>query len=86
MSLRRCSSSGHRGSSLCGSFNEAHILAITQATCDYRRSLATDGPLHVGKDTQTLSGPGTYTYASIDRSCRSASGLHSATKRASSAI
>jgi phosphoglucomutase len=49
--------SGHRGSSLRGSFNEAHILAITQAICDYRRSRGTDGPLHMGKDTHGLSGP-----------------------------
>ena len=49
--------SGHRGSSLNGTFNEAHILAITQAICDYRRSQGTDGPLYMGKDTHALSGP-----------------------------
>jgi phosphoglucomutase len=49
--------SGHRGSSLRGSFNEAHILAITQAICDYRREQGTDGPLYMGKDTHALSGP-----------------------------
>ena len=49
--------SGHRGSSLRGSFTEAHILAITQAICDYRRSQGTDGPLFMGKDTHALSGP-----------------------------
>ena len=49
--------SGHRGSSLRGSFNEAHILAITQAICDYRRSQGTDGPLFLGKDTHALSEP-----------------------------
>jgi phosphoglucomutase len=49
--------SGHRGSSLRGSFTEAHILAITQAICEYRRGQGTDGPLHVGKDTHALSGP-----------------------------
>jgi phosphoglucomutase len=49
--------SGHRGSSLRGSFNEAHILAVTQAICDYRRSRGTDGPLYMGKDTHGLSGP-----------------------------
>src|SRR4029434_10200519 len=43
--------SGHRGSALHGSFTEAHILAITQAICDYRRSQGTDGPLYMGKDT-----------------------------------
>ena len=49
--------SGHRGSALHGSFNEAHILAITQAICDYRRSQGTDGPLYMGKDTHALSNP-----------------------------
>src|SRR5690349_3137884 len=48
--------SGHRGSPLHGSFTEAHILAITQAICDYRRAHATDGPLYMGKDTHALSG------------------------------
>ena len=49
--------SGHRGSSLCGSFSEAHILAITQAICDYRRRQGIDGPLYMGKDTHALSRP-----------------------------
>jgi phosphoglucomutase len=49
--------SGHRGSPLHGTFTEAHILAITQAICDYRRSQGTDGPLYMGKDTHALSGP-----------------------------
>jgi phosphoglucomutase len=49
--------SGHRGSSLHGTFNEAHVLAITQAICDYRRTQGTDGPLYMGKDTHALSGP-----------------------------
>jgi len=49
--------SGHRGSSLRGSFNEAHIVAITQAICDYRGGQGTDGPLYMGKDTHALSGP-----------------------------
>ena len=49
--------SGHRGSPLRGSFTEAHILAITQAICDYRCSQAIDGPLYMGKDTHALSGP-----------------------------
>ena len=40
--------SGHRGSSLRGTFTEAHILAITQAICDYRRARGTDGPLYLG--------------------------------------
>src|SRR5205809_1630550 len=47
--------SGHRGSPLHGSFTEAHILAITQAICDYRRSQGIDGPLYMGKDTHALS-------------------------------
>jgi len=49
--------SGHRGSSLRGSFNEAHILAITQAICEHRRGAGIDGPLYMGKDTHALSGP-----------------------------
>ena len=49
--------SGHRGSSLLGTFNEAHVLAITQAICDYRRSHHIAGPLFMGKDTHALSGP-----------------------------
>jgi phosphoglucomutase len=49
--------SGHRGSPLRGSFTEAHILAIAQAICDYRRSQSTDGPLYLGKDTHAVSGP-----------------------------
>ena len=49
--------SGHRGSPLHGTFTEAHILAITQAICDYRRAQGTDGPLHMGKDTHALSAP-----------------------------
>ena len=49
--------SGHRGSPLSGSFTEAHILAITQAICDYRRAQGIDGPLHMGKDTHGVSGP-----------------------------
>jgi phosphoglucomutase len=49
--------SGHRGSSLHGAFNEAHILAITQAICDYRREQGIDGPLYMGKDTHALSAP-----------------------------
>lgn len=49
--------SGHRGSPLRGTFTEAHILAITQAICDYRRSHGYDGPLYMGKDTHALSSP-----------------------------
>jgi len=47
--------SGHRGSSLDFSFNETHILAITQAICDYRSSKKIDGPLFLGKDSHALS-------------------------------
>src|SRR4029450_832326 len=46
----------HRGSPLNGSFTEAHILAITQAICDYRRSRRYDGPLYMGKDTHAVAG------------------------------
>jgi phosphoglucomutase len=49
--------SGHRGSPFHATFTEAHILAITQAICDYRRSHRVDGPLYMGKDTHALSGP-----------------------------
>jgi phosphoglucomutase len=49
--------SGHRGSSLRGSFNETHVLAITQAICDYRTSQGISGPLYIGKDTHALSEP-----------------------------
>jgi phosphoglucomutase len=49
--------SGHLGSSLRGTFTEIHILAITQAICDYRRGQGIDGPVCVGKDTHALSGP-----------------------------
>src|SRR6266850_5103825 len=49
--------SGHRGSPLHCTFTEAHILAITQAICDYRRNQGTDGPLYMGKDTHAISGP-----------------------------
>ena len=49
--------SGHRGSSFDGSFNEDHILAISQAVCEYRRKEGIDGPLFVGIDTHALSAP-----------------------------
>ena len=49
--------SGHRGSSLKGAFNEAHILATTQAIVDYRREQGYDGPLFMGRDTHGLSEP-----------------------------
>jgi len=47
--------SGHRGSSLKTAFNEAHILATTQAICEYRASVGVDGPLLIGRDTHALS-------------------------------
>ena len=49
--------SGHRGSSLRGSFTDAHIVAITQAICDYRQAHGVTGPLFMGKDTHALSAP-----------------------------
>ncbi len=49
--------SGHRGSSLDGAFNEAHIVAITAAIVEYRRAQGTDGPLFIGRDTHALSLP-----------------------------
>jgi phosphoglucomutase len=55
--LVRFGTSGHRGSPLRGSFTEAHILAITQAICDYRRDQKISGPLYMGKDTHALSAP-----------------------------
>jgi len=56
---------GHRGSPLHGTFTEAHILAITQAICDYRRGCGTDGPLYMGKDTHALSGPAQHTALTV---------------------
>ena len=49
--------SGHRGNAFGGSFNEAHIRAITQAVCEYRAQQGVTGPLFLGKDTHALSGP-----------------------------
>jgi phosphoglucomutase len=49
--------SGHRGSSLRAGFNEAHVLAIAQAICDYRESKGISGPLFIGRDTHALSEP-----------------------------
>src|SRR6185503_11001425 len=53
--------SGHRGSSLAGTFNEAHILATSQAICEYRAGQGIDGPLYLGADTHALSEPATRT-------------------------
>src|SRR4051794_6635291 len=49
--------SGHRGTPLDGTFTEAHILAITQAICEYRAEKGITGPLFMGKDTHAISGP-----------------------------
>ena len=49
--------SGHRGSALDGTFTEAHVLAMSQAICDYRRAQGIEGPLFMGKDTHAVSGP-----------------------------
>ncbi len=49
--------SGHRGTPFDGTFTEAHVLAITQAICDYRNSKGIDGPIYMGKDTHAASGP-----------------------------
>ncbi|MFL5273640.1 MAG: phosphoglucomutase, alpha-D-glucose phosphate-specific, partial [Anaeromyxobacteraceae bacterium] len=51
--------SGHRGSSLHTTFNEDHILATSQAICEYREAQAIDGPLFVARDTHALSAPAT---------------------------
>src|SRR5438874_10162387 len=47
--------SGHRGTSLDGTFTDAHIAAITQAICEYRKGRGIDGPVMMGKDTHALS-------------------------------
>ncbi|RYX95323.1 MAG: phosphoglucomutase, alpha-D-glucose phosphate-specific, partial [Bradyrhizobiaceae bacterium] len=49
--------SGHRGSALHNSFNENHILAVSQAICDYRKGAGIDGPLFLGIDTHALAEP-----------------------------
>ncbi|MBP6715036.1 MAG: alpha-D-glucose phosphate-specific phosphoglucomutase, partial [Aliarcobacter sp.] len=49
--------SGHRGSSTKSSFNEEHILAITQALCEYRKNAGINGVMHIGIDTHALSTP-----------------------------
>jgi phosphoglucomutase len=57
--------SGHRGSSLEYSFNEDHILAISQAICEYRQAQGTNGPLYLGMDTHALSEPALYTAVEV---------------------
>jgi phosphoglucomutase len=53
--------SGHRGSALDGKFNQAHILATTQAICEHRQAVGITGPLYLGKDTHALSEPAFFT-------------------------
>ena len=57
--------SGHRGTSLKNSFNEDHILAISQAICEYRQAQGIGGPLFVGMDTHALSEPALYTAVEV---------------------
>ena len=57
--------SGHRGSAFDASFNEAHVLAIAQAVCLYRRAHAIDGPLFLGADTHALSEPARVTVLEV---------------------
>ncbi len=57
--------SGHRGTSLNGSFNEAHILAVAQALCEYRQAAGIGGPLFVGMDTHALSEPAMITATEV---------------------
>src|SRR5579872_5620277 len=61
--------SGHRGSSLRSSFNEDHILAITQAICEYRKSSGVNGPLFLAKDTHALSEPAFATALEVLAAC-----------------
>ena len=68
--------SGHRGASLDGKFNEAHIIAITAAIIEYRASQGINGPLFIGRDTHALSEPAWRT--ALDPSIRTA-GLRRAT-------
>ena len=69
--------SGHRGTSLDGTFTEAHILAITQAICEYRAGQGTDGPLFLGKDTHALSDPAQRTALEV----LAANGVHTVIQR-----
>jgi phosphoglucomutase len=57
--------SGHRGTSLAKSFNEAHILAISQAICEYRQSQGYSGPMYAGMDTHALSEPALYSAVEV---------------------
>jgi phosphoglucomutase len=57
--------SGHRGSSLAGTFNEAHVAAISEAVCRYRAEQGIDGPLYLGRDTHALSEPAAQTIVEV---------------------
>ena len=57
--------SGHRGSSLAGTFTEAHVLAIAEAVYRYRQAQGTDGPLFLGRDTHALSEPAARTIVEV---------------------
>ena len=57
--------SGHRGTSLDGSFNEGHVLAISEAVCRYREQQGIDGPLFLGRDTHALSEPAAETIVAV---------------------
>jgi phosphoglucomutase len=57
--------SGHRGTSLAGTFNEAHVLAISEAVCRYREAQGIDGPLFLGRDTHALSQPAAETIVEV---------------------
>jgi phosphoglucomutase len=69
--------SGHRGTPRRGTFTEAHILAITQAICDFRGNQGTDGPLYMGKDTHALSAPAQRTALEV----LAANGIETITQR-----
>jgi phosphoglucomutase len=70
--------SGHRGSPLESTLNEAHILAITQAICEYRKSKNISGPLYMGKDSHAVSGPAQRTALEV----LAANGVKTITQRA----
>src|SRR4051794_16848361 len=57
--------SGHRGTSLAGTFNEGHVLAISEAVCRYRAAQGIDGPLFLGADTHALSAPAVATILEV---------------------
>src|SRR5712692_8659726 len=61
--------SGHRGTPQDGSFTEAHILAITQAICDYRAQRGITGPVFMGKDTHAVSAPAQDTALEVLAAC-----------------